>query len=60
MDPTLTYADLPNLDKRLESLPAGRKFSTKTLDRDLILTPIGGSARIMWDDLGGSWDALDP
>lgn len=60
MDPTLTYEDLPNLGERLNSLPAGWKLRTMTLDRDLVLTPVEGRARIMWDELGGSWDALDP
>ncbi len=60
MDPTLTYPDLPMLDKRLKNLPAGWKFRTKTLDQDLVLKAVSGKARIMWDELGGSWDALDP
>ena len=60
MDPTLTYADLPMLDKRLKNLPEGFKFRTKTLDQDLVLKAVNGKARIMWDELGGSWDALDP
>ena len=60
MDPTLTYEDLPNLGARLKRLPAGWQLWTTTLDRDLVLTPLGGKARIMWDELGGSWDALDP
>jgi len=60
VDPTLTYEDLPKLDKRLKSLPAGYKFRTKTLDRDLIIKAVDGKVRIMWDERGGSWDALDP
>jgi hypothetical protein len=60
MDPTLTYADLPNLHKRLKNLPAGFTFQTKTLDKDLTIKAVDGKARIMWDELGGSWDALDP
>ena len=60
MDPSLTYEDLPNLDKRLKDLPAGFKFRTKTLDKDLVIKAVDGKARIMWDELGGSWDALDP
>ena len=60
MDPTLTYKDLPKLDKRLRQLPAGFTLRTKTLDRDLIIKAVEGKARIMWDELGGSWDALDP
>ena len=60
VDPTLTYEDLPKLDKRLKSLPAGNKFRTKTLDRDLIIKAVDGKVRIMWDERGGSWDALDP
>jgi hypothetical protein len=60
MDPTLTYKDLPKLDKRLRQLPAGFTLRTRTLDRDLIIKAVDGKARIMWDELGGSWDALDP
>jgi hypothetical protein len=31
------------------------------LDQDLRLSvPANGKARIMWDELGDSWDALDP
>jgi hypothetical protein len=60
MDPTLTYPDLPMLDNRLKNLPAGWKFRTKTLDQNLVLKAVNGKARIMWDELGGSWDALDP
>ena len=59
MDPTLMYKDLPNLDKRLRQLPAGFTLMTRTLDRDLIIKAVKGKARIMWDELGGSWDALD-
>ncbi len=60
MDPTLTYEVLPKLDKRLKHLPAGFKFNTRTLDRDLVIKAVGRKGRIMWDELGGSWDALDP
>ena len=60
MDLTLTYKDLPNLDKRLRQLPAGFTFRTRTLDKDLLIKAVDGKARIMWDELGGSWDALDP
>ena len=60
MDPTLTYKDLPKLDKRLRQLPAGFTLRTRTLDKDLIIKAVEGKARIMWDELGGSWDALDP
>jgi hypothetical protein len=60
MDLTLTYKDLPNLDKRRRQLPVGFTFRTRTLDKDLIIKAVDGKARIMWDELGGSWDALDP
>jgi hypothetical protein len=60
VDPTLTYATLPTLDKHLKQLPAGWKFRTKILDQDLVLQAVNGKARIMWDELGNSWDALDP
>lgn len=59
VDPTLTYEALPELDDRLKSLPEGWKFRTMILDRDLILKA-NGAQRIMWDELGNAWDALEP
>ena len=60
VDPTLTYADLPTITTHFRQLPSGWKFRTKTLDQDLVLQAVNGTARIMWDELGDSWDALDP
>jgi hypothetical protein len=59
-DPAQTYEDLPNLDTRLKNLPSVLKFYTRPPDRDPVLKAVGGKARIIWDDRGGSWDALDP
>lgn len=55
----MTYEQLPTL-KTLLKYPAGWTFRSKTLDKDLILLPVDGKARIMWDDRDQSWDALDP
>ncbi|SDU15728.1 hypothetical protein SAMN05216296_2112 [Pseudomonas pohangensis] len=59
VDPTLNFEALSTIDKRYKHLPEGWKFRTLTLDKDLVLTA-KGSQRIMWDEFGGSWDALDP
>lgn len=59
VDPTLTYEGLATIDKRYKHLPQGWKFRTVVLDKDLVITA-KGSQRIMWDEFGGSWDALDP
>lgn len=55
----MTYEQLPTL-KTLLKYPTGWTFRSKTLDQDLTLLPVNGSARIMWDDRDQSWDALDP
>jgi hypothetical protein len=55
----MTYEQLPTL-KTLLKYPAGWTFETKTLDKDLVLQGVNGTARIMWDDRDQSWDALDP
>jgi hypothetical protein len=59
VDPTLNFEALSTIDKRYKHLPEGWTFRTLTLDKDLVLTA-KGSQRIMWDEFGGSWDALDP
>jgi hypothetical protein len=58
VDPTLTYEGMATIDKRYKHLPEGWKFRTVVLDQDLVITA-KGSQRIMWDEFGGSWDALD-
>jgi hypothetical protein len=55
----MTYEQLPTL-KTLLKYPTNWTFRTETLDQDLILKAVNGSARIMWDDRAQSWDALDP
>ena len=56
VDPTLTYADLPTLDKKLK-LPAGWKYRVKVLEQDLTIHAINGVARIVQDDLEGTYNA---
>ena len=56
VDPNLTYDDLKTLDKKLELAP-GWKYRVKVLDRDLELHPINGVARIVQDDLQGTYNA---
>ena len=58
-DPNMTYESLPNLGTKLKA-PAGWKFRTKTMDQDLTVKTVNGTARIMWDEFGQSWDACDP
>ena len=56
VDPALTLADLAGLGGRLK-LPQGWKFRTVTLDRDLTVHPVDGTARILQDDLQNTYDA---
>jgi len=44
---------------QLKQLHAGVKFRTMTLDRNPVIKAVDGKARIMWDERGCSWDALD-
>lgn len=56
IDKTLTLETLDQLGKKLQ-LPAGWKFETKLLDKELALQPrwANGEAHIMWDDLGNAY-----
>lgn len=56
VDPSLTYKDLPKLGKKLK-LPKGWKYRVKVLDRDLEIHAINGVARIIQDDLEGTYNA---
>ena len=56
VDPSLTYDDLKTLDKKLK-LPAGWKYRYKVLDKDLEVGAINGTARIVQDDLQGTYNA---
>ena len=56
VDPNLTYNDLQTLDKKLK-LPPGWKYRVKVLDQDLTVGAINGVARIVQDDLEGTYNA---
>jgi hypothetical protein len=56
VDPNLTYEDLQTLDKKLK-LPPGWKYRVKVLDQDLTIHAINGIARIVQDDLEGTYNA---
>lgn len=56
VDPTLTIDDLKTLDKKLKLAP-GWKYRVKVLDEDLTLHAINGVARIVQDDLEGTYNA---
>jgi hypothetical protein len=56
VDPNLTYDDLKTLDKKLK-LPDGWKYRFKVLDQDLTIGAINGTARIVQDDLQGTYNA---
>ena len=58
VDPTLTYEGMANLNRHLKQLPKGWKFRTVVIDQDLIIKA-GGVQRIMWDELGNAFDALE-
>lgn len=53
--PDQTYEGLTGLADRL-ALPSGWRFRAVTLERDLVLTPDNGHARITQDDLGNVYD----
>lgn len=59
VDPTLTYEGMATLDKRLKQLPKGWKFRSVVIDYDLVIKA-DGAQRIMWDELGNAYDALEP
>ena len=56
VDPNLKYDDLKTLDSKLK-LPAGWKYRWKVLDRDMEIHAIEGTARIVQDDLEGTYNA---
>lgn len=57
-DPSLTYESLATLGQQLK-VPAGWKFRTTVLDKDLVLTPNNGQAMILLDDRGNVYDRTD-
>ena len=56
VDPNLTYADLRTLDTKLKLAP-GWKYRVKVLNQDLMIQAINGIARIVQDDLEGTYNA---
>jgi len=56
VDRNLAYDDLKTLDKKLK-LPSGWKYRVKVLDQDLEIGAIDGVARIVQDDLEGTYNA---
>jgi len=56
VDPNLKYDDLKTLGTKLK-LPTGWKYRFKVLDRDLEIHAINGTARIVQDDLEGTYNA---
>lgn len=50
-----TYEDIGNITTRLK-LPEGWKFRTKELDKELVLIPESGVARILRDDIDDVYD----
>ena len=57
VDPAQTYDSLKDLGARLQ--PAdGWSFRTVVLERDLVLTPDNGKARIVQDELGNTYDRV--
>ena len=57
VDPSLTYGGLSALGDRLQP-PPGWRFRTVVLDSDLVLTPHDGTARIVQDELGNTYDQV--
>ena len=57
IDPHQTYAAMSHLGERLQ-LPAGWSFRAVTLEQDLVLTPENGTARILQDDFGNTYDRV--
>jgi hypothetical protein len=56
VDPKLSLDDLKTLDKKLKLAP-GWKYRVKVLDQDLGIGAINGVARIVQDDLQGTYNA---
>ena len=57
MDPNQTYDSLKDLGSRLTP-EEGWTFRTVVLERDLVLTPDDGHARITQDELGNTYDRV--
>jgi hypothetical protein len=57
IDPHQTYESLKDLGSRLNP-PPGWNFRAVVLDRDLVLTPDDGAAKITQDDLGNTYDRV--
>ena len=57
LDPHQTYAAMQDLGERLH-LPPGWSFRSVVLDEDLVLTPENGTARILQDDVGNTYDRV--
>jgi hypothetical protein len=56
VDKNLSYEDLKTLDKKLK-LPPGWKYRFKVLEQDLSIHAIDGVARIVQDNLEGTYNA---
>lgn len=56
VDPTLTYDDLMTLDEKVD-LPEGWSYRSKVLDEDLTIGAINGVARVVQDNLEGTYNA---
>jgi len=56
VDPTLKFDDLKTLGTKLK-LPPGWKYRWKVLDQDMEIHAINGTARIVQDDLEGTYNA---
>jgi hypothetical protein len=57
IDPHQTYEAMTNLGERLQ-LPAGWSYRVEPLEQDLVLTPENGTARILQDDVGNTYDRV--
>jgi hypothetical protein len=55
VDPSLALGDLAGLGSRLK-LPEGWSFRSEVLDRELVVQPVKGTARIVQDDLENTYD----
>ncbi len=55
LDPGLSLDDLAGLGSRL-ALPDGWSCRSEVLDRDLVVQPVNGTARIVQDDLENTYD----
>ena len=57
IDPQQTYEAMKHLGKRLH-LPPGWSFRSVVLEEDLVLTPENGTARILQDEVGNTYDRV--